>query len=331
MEDEHERSLVAWANTFDLGTPAAASISDFTSGDLLIPIARTIVGHGSDVDDEPFPPACDDDAIGSGWAGVFSQIKPAGLIEEEVEIPAEAAHEEETAALAVTCLEALLRYTVGGECYGRDAFIRQIMSLDAEAQLTLRAIILAQPQHQCGADGSEVGSPARSSSVPPDASSAGSPVPSAHSFMTSPPAHGSFGGQFYDDGDGSHSDDTFRSWLSPGAVERERAAPVGPKRRGGLELDMETEGDRLVGATGGGGGGAARSGAIGGAGLTGASAVEVRNGVPMTLSLQQSRQELLRQYNTTVILCVILGMCDVRCLMFGICIQVLLLCRNNCT
>lgn len=244
MEGDHERSLVAWADTFAEAAPAAASLAEFASGNALIPIARTIVGKDNDDGD--------DDETATGWVGVFSHMQSAGLIKEGAEVPGKD-DEEQKLALAVTCLEDLLRHTVGEHCAGRETFIRQIMSLDADVQTTLRHIIVGeQPQQQ-----SEPGSPSKEN----DAGSrfAGSPIASAAlSFLpTAGRLASSGGGSSYEEDDSSHSgeDDLgIKSWYSPhlgGSARRKsqatggrnagRAAPVGPKTRPGRNLDMDMD------------------------------------------------------------------------------------------
>lgn len=263
MEEEHERSLVAWANTFNSfissdtydapATAAVESLADFASGDLLIPIVRAIVvGHdnsssGVDIDG----------GIDAGWAGVFSRMKRAGLIENDAEVPKQG---EENTSMAVTCLEALLRHTVVEQCRGRETFIRQIMSLDAAAQATLRHIIVGQQhdqQHECGSS-SEPGSPSRESALSSDESFAGSPAASVQSFMAYPPlGHRSAAGLSSEDDSSTSGEPSLRCWFSPdggsrglrmsGAASGERAAPVGPKRRHGLTgtLDVDAEKDSV--------------------------------------------------------------------------------------
>lgn len=261
MDAEHERSLVAWANTFgpsDETSCAAVSLADFASGELLFPIARTIVGHNND--DSDGDGNCDDrtsndSSCVSGWAGVFSVMKPAGLLEEDAELPGEEEEEkeeeetEEKLTLAVSCLEALLRHTVGEQCFDRETFIRQIMSLDVSAQTTLRYIIVGQSNDDRDSD---AGSPSRESVV--EGSVLGSPTPSAYS-LGSPSFDRGLAGPCGDD-DGSDLS-TFKSWFSPSEGEHarearsagslggeDRAAPVGPKRRQTRRnLDMETETD----------------------------------------------------------------------------------------
>lgn len=264
MDSDHERSLIAWANTFAEAAPAA-SLADFASGDALFQIARTIVPKENDHDE-------DDDTV-TGWAGVFSHMQSAGLIEEGVEEPGND-DEEQKSAMAVTCLEDLLRHTVGEYCAGRETFIRQIMSLGADVQTTLRHIIVGeQPQQQSEAGSSEAGSPSKEYNDDANSSFAGSPATGA--ALSSPPAAehltSSGGGSSYEDDDNtsSHSgeDDLgLKSWYSPhprGSARRkslvsggrtrtgERAAPVGPKTRQGrtLDLDMEEAEKVLVGET----------------------------------------------------------------------------------
>ena len=256
MDADHERSLIAWANTFAEAAPAA-SLADFASGDALVPIARTIVQRKEDNYDG-------DGDTAAGWAGVFSHMQSAGLVEEGAEVPGDD-DEEQKLAMAVTCLEGLLRHTVQEDCVGRETFIRQIMSLDADVQTVLRHIIVGeQPQQQqSDAGSSEAGSPSRDRD---DASSsfAGSPAASA-ALSSPPPAAGhlasSGGGSSYEEYDSSHwgEDDLgIKSWYSPhprGSARRksqatggrartgERAAPVGPKTkpRESRTLDMDME------------------------------------------------------------------------------------------
>ncbi|CAM9446900.1 unnamed protein product, partial [Hapterophycus canaliculatus] len=269
MDGDHERSLVAWANTFNAFSPAgvapARSVADFASGEALIPIARTILGSDDDGDDGTA--RATDAPIAAGWAGLFSLLQPAGLMEEDAPLPREDNPDENTAT-AVTCLEDLLRHTVGEHCLGRETFIRQIMSLSADVQTNLRHIIVGEQQHQQGeASGSEVGSPARD-----DASSfMGSPAPSASAAYSSPSApcgsiSSSLVGSCCEEDSSSHSGEGSlgaKSWYSPqprGSARRrstavtagrsvERAAPVGPKPRKGRALDMEEAEQDLVGAT----------------------------------------------------------------------------------
>lgn len=258
MDGDRERSLVAWANTFAEAAPAA-SLADFSNGDALIPIARTIVRKDSDDDD--------DDDTASGWVGVFSHMEPAGLVEEGAKVPGNEAQKRE---LAVTCLEDLLRHTVGEHCVGRETFIRQIMSLDAAVQTSLRHIIVGeQPQHNEAGRSSEAGSPVKDHDHDDGSSFAGSPAASA-APLTSPAAGhltSSGDGSSYEDDDSSHSggdedDLSLKSWYSPhprGSARRKsqvtggrtggRAAPVGPKIRQGRTLDMEEAEQALVGET----------------------------------------------------------------------------------
>lgn len=275
MDGDHEQSLVAWANTFTDSFPAgaapAASLADFASGDALAGIARTIVGNdGDDADGTTTPTTV-------GWAGVFSHMQLAGLIEEDAQVPAEEDDEGEKLAMAVTCLEELLRYTVGEDCVGRETFIRQIMSLDAGAQTSLRHIIVGdQPQHQqqdqqdqSEANCSESGSPCRDNGDDDSDSSSNSSRRS--SFLRGLPGHlspaASGGGRrhrhrtssspsesSYGENDSVDDDLGVKSWYSPhprGSARRQsnrtaggrtgdRAAPVGPKPpRHGRTLDMD--------------------------------------------------------------------------------------------
>lgn len=239
MDGEYERSLLAWANTFTEAAPAA-SLAHFAAGDALIPLARSIV-RTKDVDDD------DDDDAGTGWVGVFSYMQSAGLIEEGAEVPGNN-DEEKKLAVAVTCLEDLLRHTVGEDCHGRETFIRQIMSLDADVQAILRRIIVGEePQQPSEVGSSEARSPSKDHD---DACSfAGSPV-----AVTSSSSSGGGGGSSYEEDD---DDASLKSWYSPhprGSARRkslvaggrtrtgERAAPVGPKtksRQQGRTLDMD--------------------------------------------------------------------------------------------
>lgn len=247
MDDEYERSLVAWANTFNSSFPVSTtpvlSFADFTSGDALIPIAQAIVGHDRSVDDDE---AADGAA---GWTGVVSHMKPAGLIGEDAELIEPATKDvAKAAAMAVTCLEALLRHSVGEQCNGREAFIRQIMSLDASAQSMLRHIIVngqpQQHQHQYeDGSGSEAGSPSRESHLA-DESFAGSSTPDvANSLAASTPERRGKAGSSCGDNDSNSDNRSFNSWFSPHAKDDarernttrtprgDRAAPVGPKRQ----------------------------------------------------------------------------------------------------
>eukprot|EP00903_Cladosiphon_okamuranus_P013669 g12730.t1 len=277
-DGDHERSLVAWANTFAEAGAPTASLADFASGDALLPIARTITRRDSNDQDDK-----DSAANATGWAGVFWHMQSAGLIEEGDQVPGDD-DEEQKLATAVTCLEDLLRHTVGEHCLGRETFIRQIMSLDANVQTTLRQIIVGeQPQQQqsdTGSSSSEAGSPSRDNHDDANSSSfAGSPA-ATKTALASPPASAghlassSGAGSSYEDGDSSHSggeDDLgIKSWYSPhprGSARRrslggtggragrtgERAAPVGPKtkpRRGRtLDMDMEEAEEALIGET----------------------------------------------------------------------------------
>lgn len=244
MDVEHERSLVAWANTFESSDEtacAARSFADFTSGELLVQIARAIVGYNDDSDSDKCADKRNINSV-SGWAGVFSHMKTVGLLEQDAEIPGAEADEEKL-TLAVTCLEALLRHTVGEQCVDRETFIRQIMSLDASAQTTLRYIIVG---HSNDGGNSEACSPSRESAF--EGSVLGSPMPSTYS-LDSP----SFDRSVVGCGDGGDLS-TFKNLLSPQEGEDARearsagslggedhAAPVGPKRRQArLNLDMET-------------------------------------------------------------------------------------------
>lgn len=257
MDDDYERSLVAWANTFNpsssASTARASSLADFASGDALIPIAQVIVGDDRSVDDDE---AADGAA---GWAGVASHMKPAGLIDEDAELTAQATEDvSKAAAMAVTCLEALLRHSVGEQCNGREAFIRQIMSLDAAVQTTLRHIIVGgQPQlhqHQYEDEsGSEAGSPSRESLLAAE-SLAGSSThdDAANSLAASTPERHGKAESSFGDNDSNSDDRSFNSWFSPHAKEEarernmsrtprgDRAAPVGPKRQRTQTDGMDT-------------------------------------------------------------------------------------------
>ncbi|CAN0101905.1 unnamed protein product [Scytosiphon promiscuus] len=268
MAADHERSLVAWANTFVASSPTGAvpagSLADFASGEALIPIARTILASDDDTDDDA---ARENDApIAGGWACVFSLLEPAGLVEEDAPLPREDDLEEKTET-AVTCLEELLRHTVGEHCVGRETFIRQIMSLSPDVQTNLRRIIVGEQPHG-EATGSEISSPSRDDRA---SSFAGSPAPSASAGFSSPSAAFSSGSSCAvespggDDSSANSCDDSLgvKSWYSPhpqGSARRrssimaagrsgERAAPVGPKPRQGRTLDMEEAEQDLVGAT----------------------------------------------------------------------------------
>lgn len=266
MNSDLERSLVAWANTFiNASSPASAapagSLSHFASGEALIPIARTILATDDDGDEDTA--TATDAPVATGWAGVFSLMQAAGLIEDNARIPREEDDIEEKTATAVTCLEDLLRHTVGDHCLGRETFIRQIMSLSPDVQTNLRHIIVGEPQ---GSSGSEASSPCRD-----DAASTflGSPAPSASAAYSSPAApysssSSSAVASCCEEDISTHSGGDsldVKSWYSPqprGSARRrsmaagrsgERAAPVGPKPRQGRTLDMEEAEQDLVGAT----------------------------------------------------------------------------------
>ncbi|CAN0249492.1 unnamed protein product, partial [Ectocarpus fasciculatus] len=269
MDGRHEHGLVAWANTFNSSFPEgaapAASLADFTNGDALIPIARTILGDDHDHDS-------DGPATASGWAGVFAYLHSADLIDEDVQVPTE---EDSKRDMAVTCLEALLHHTCQDSCAGRATFIRQIMSLDTDVQSVLRHVVSGEepPDEDGDASGSDAGSPSRDDCDGGASSFAGSPAPStaAHS---SPAGSGSrrrrtsitTNGSSYDSSRSDEDDDLgLRSWYSPhprGSARRkskvrasgsgtgERAARVGPRPpRQGRTLDMEEVEEALVGAT----------------------------------------------------------------------------------
>lgn len=306
MDDDYERSLVAWANTFNpsfpVSTAPAVSLADFASGDALIPIAQAIVGDDRSVDD-------DEAAEGAaGWAGVTSHMRPAGLIDEDAELIEQATEDvAKGATMAVTCLEALLRHSVGEQCNGREACIRQIMSLDAAVQTTLRHIIVGgQPQpHQDQYEdesGSEAGSPSRES-LHADESFTGSSTPddAANSLAASTPDRHGKGGSSCGDNDSNSDDRSFNSWFSPHAKEDarerkmsrtprgDRAAPVGPKRQrtetDGMDTTDSAEALLVAAAAGAGGAGGVVAGccapsvlpvSVGGAGYAAATAMEVR-------------------------------------------------------
>lgn len=268
MEEEYERSLVAWANTFNFSSfptcPApATSVADFASGDALIPIAQAIVGHDKHCEDGKTP-----ECAALGWTSVISHMHPAGLLLEENADLIEQAEDVAKGAMAVTCLEALLRHSVGEQCNGREAFIRQIMSLDAAAQTTLKHIIVGsqdRPQHEyedeSGAEAAD--SPSRESIA--YVSFAESPAPDAGSSLTAstPDRHGNAESSY--GGDSNSDDRSFNSWFSPHAKEDtrerrmagtpggDRAAPVGPKRQR-VETDMDTAAGGSAEVVGGGGG-----------------------------------------------------------------------------
>ncbi|CAM9721716.1 unnamed protein product, partial [Ectocarpus sp. 13 AM-2016] len=247
MDGRHEQGLVAWANTFSSSFPEGAapavSVADFTNGDALIPIARTILGDDHDDDDN------DGQATASGWARVISYLLSADLIEKDVQVPTE---EDTKRDMAVTCLEALLHHTCQDSCAGRATFIRQIMSLDTDVQSVLRHVVAGEePSDEDGdACSSEAGSPSRddgnggaSSSFP------GSPTASAAAHL-SPDSGGSRGrrasittsGSSYDSSRSDEEGDLgLKSWYSPhprsarrkskvptGGGTGERAARVGP-------------------------------------------------------------------------------------------------------
>lgn len=289
MESDHERSLVAWANTFTETAPAG-SLADFATGDALIPIARTIVGDGGNDDD---------DGAVSGWAGLFSLMQPAGLIDEDAPVPGNDETKERLLGLAVTCLEDLLLHTVDERCLGRETFIRQIMSLDADVQTILRQIIVGEhQQQQSDASSSGVGSPPPRDTEDDVANSSSSSLaesPVTNGSARSPPAEhpaSSTGESSYGEDDGSLSDKDdlgLKSWYSPhprsarrssrgGRTTGDRAAPVGPKTRQarqGRTLDMEEAEQILVGETAASAAASAAAATDGAAGWT-ATAVEVR-------------------------------------------------------
>lgn len=269
MDDDHEQSLVAWANTFTsaedsppaLATAGAASLSDFASGDSLLPIARTIVGHEDDSSDGTT--SRNDSAAADSWVEVFSIVKSAELIDSDAAAPGTDEGQEEKLAAAVTCLEALLRYTVGEECSGRERFIHQIMSLDHAVQTTLRHIIIGtHHQTQCET-ASEATSPSRESDFGGNECTAAvpmSPAPSTYSMISSPSDRRLSPADFSSEEDVGQADDlSFKSWFSPqtSASARKvrmdrarssgRAAPVGPrKRQHGTHLNMDTATDTVV-------------------------------------------------------------------------------------
>ncbi|CAM9369379.1 unnamed protein product [Ectocarpus sp. 6 AP-2014] len=270
MDGRHEQGLVAWANTFNSSFPEgaapAASLADFTNGDALIPIARTILGDDHDDHDS------NGQATASGWTGVFSYLHSADLIEEDVQVPTE---EDSKRDMAVTCLEALLHHTCQDSCAGRATFIRQIMSLDTDVQSVLRHVVAGEePSDEDGdASSSEAGSPYRDDGDGGASSSfAGSPAASAAAHL-SPLSGGSrrrrtsitTSGSSYDSSRSDEEDEPgLKSWYSPhprrsarrkskvstGGGTGERAARVGPRPpRQGRTLDMEEAEETLVGAT----------------------------------------------------------------------------------
>lgn len=212
----YERSLVVWANTFfrsdDLNMAPADSITDFTSGDLIVPIARAILGHPLDTGNEggDVGKGGDLDTSTVGWKHVLSMMQPAGLLEyEDIHVFCtetwELRHKEDGPKMAVTCLETLLRHTVTEDCPGRETFIRQIMSLDNPTQCTLSCIIVGSP-----VESSEAGSPSRESVC--SASFTVSPAPSS---MTPTPARRRF---TLGDGNGDAISSPYQNisnWFSP--------------------------------------------------------------------------------------------------------------------
>lgn len=233
MSNEYERSLVMWANTF--GTKAD-SIVDFASGDLLVPVARAVLPleYTSSDSETRYPPNT------RGWSLVLSLVQSCGLLEDAgvPQISRQDKDEEEDIdscgdegkILAVSCLEALLRYAVSALCIHREDIIHQIMCLDAAAQCTLRRIIVGQGS-------SEAGSPLRESTL--CESSIMSPAPSS---MVSPSSLRSVGTRRAV-GDISPNF-TFNSWVSPlGNTWREMITPrresTSPQRGRNLELEVE--------------------------------------------------------------------------------------------
>lgn len=267
MDGRHEQGLVAWANTFSSSFPEgaapAASLADFTTGDALIPITRTILGDDHDDDSGGA-------ATASGWAGVFSYLHSADLIDEDVQVPTEEASKRD---MAVTCLEALLHHTCQDSCAGRATFIRQIMSLDTDVQSVLRHVVAGEEPSDVDGDASssEAGSPSRDDRDGGASSFAGSPPLSTAAHRS--PASGSrrrrtsitTSGSSYDSSHSDEEDDLgLKSWYSPhptksarrkskvptGGGTGERAARVGPRPpRNGRTLDMEEAEEALVGAT----------------------------------------------------------------------------------
>lgn len=163
----HARSLVVWANTFlrpdDNGRSnnrikPVDSISEFTSGNLLVPIIKAVTGHDKNDDTDSLEVG---DSSSGGWNQVISLMQPAGLLkdaevveisslccddgddygdDEITELPNRSSNPR--TKMAVACLETLLRHTVSEQCAGRESFIRQIMSLDEPTQCTLSRIIV---------------------------------------------------------------------------------------------------------------------------------------------------------------------------------------------
>lgn len=249
----HERSLVVWANTFfrsdDYNMAPADSIANFSSGDLLVPIARAILGHPVDTDNETDE---EGEADGSGlsnrgWKRVLSLMQSAGLLE-YANITSfctetwELRQEEDGPKMAVSCLETLLRHTVTVDCSGRETFIRQIMSLDDPTQCTLSRIIVGSPT-----DSSEASSPSRESVS--CASFTASPAPS--STASTPSRRRSNGAAGAGDVI-SPPYQNIRNWFSPSSgnegsdsqvvdVAADAMTPLRPGG-GGLRMELETEG-----------------------------------------------------------------------------------------
>lgn len=223
MDGNYERSFVTWTNSFnrDSSTPAA-SLSDLTSGDLLLPIARTVLGGNG-------TGGVESDAD-TGWLGVFALMKPAGLLEEDAEPPGAVTPHEDKVALVRTTLEALLRHAVGEQCSCQEVIINKILSLDPEVQMGLRNIILGQQQQQHELS-FEVSTPGRESIREDEGLFEVSPVHSIRSKIASTPMGSDHALGLSSEGLESDERSSGSNFSSIEGDQRERAAPIGPKKQ----------------------------------------------------------------------------------------------------
>lgn len=223
MDGDYERSFIAWINSFnrDSSTPAV-SLSDLTSGDLLLTIVRTVL-----VGDVTGRVESDAD---TGWLGVFALMKPAGLLEESAEPPGAVTPHEDKVALVRTSLEALLRYAVGEQCSCQEIIINKILTLDPEVQMGLRNVILGQQQQQHELS-FEVATPSRESVREDEGLFDVSPVHSIRSKIASPPIVSDHALGLSSEGLESDERSLGSNFSSLEGDQRERAAPIGPKKQ----------------------------------------------------------------------------------------------------
>lgn len=222
MDGNYDRSFIAWTNSFNCdSSTSAASLSELTSGDHLLPIARTVLGENGTGGTESGADA---------WLGVFALMKPAGLLEEDVEPPGAVTPHEDKVALVRTTLEALLRHAVGEQCSCQEMIINKILSLDPEVQMGLRSIILGQQQQQHELS-FEVSTPGRESIRADEGLFELSPVHSIRSTIASPPMGSDYALGLSSEGPESDERSSGSDIPSQEGEQKGRAAPIGPKKQ----------------------------------------------------------------------------------------------------